>query len=144
MQRMRLIVPLVLAALFGLLSWTGADNLAVAQTAAESAARQKLLADVPAASLDEHGAELVTRIRNGLDTYDQYIHESANANPEDSLVLQLQITALQVRMTADVHELADVLIVLEETGPQEQLRTEVEEVLTYSPPPDLGLYRAGP
>ncbi len=138
MRLMRPIVTLVLMLLFALLSWSGPSDTALAQTAADSTARQELLEDVPIDSVGDDASELVSRIKKTLDTGEKYILKLAVANAEDSLVLRLQLTKLQERVAADIHELADVLVGLEEKGPQEELRTEVEEIFAYSTP---GIWR---
>jgi small conductance mechanosensitive channel len=138
MRLMRPVVAMVFILMIALLPWSGSNDTVLAQTAADSTARQELLEDVPTDSLGDDASELVSRIKKTLDTGENYILKLAVANAEDSLVLRLQLTKLQERMMADVHELADVLVGLEEKGPREELRTEVEEIFTYSTP---GIWR---
>ncbi len=130
----RSFVPLAFVLAFGLVSLNGFDDSTVAQEAADTTAAQQLLEDVPADSVGEKAAKLVSRIRRAVDIGDEYTRKLATASAEDSLVLRLQLSTLSQRVMADVHQLADILIGLEEKGPQEQLRAEVEEVYRYSTP----------
>ena len=102
---------------FGLVAWNGSYDSTLAQEIADTTTGQALLEDVPADSLGDNAAKLVARIKRAVDIGDEYNRSLATANVEDSLVLRLQLTMLSERVMADVHELADILIGLEEKGP---------------------------
>ena len=117
---------------FGLVSLGGLSDSALAQK--DTTTAQQLLSDVPADSLDKGAAKLASRIRRSIDLGDEYNRKLAVASKEDSLVLRLQLSTLTVRFMADVHKLADILIGLEEKGPQDQFRVEVEEIHRFATP----------
>lgn len=100
----------------------------------DSKQRQMLLESVSADSVGDRAAQLVARIKNRIDRSDDFLQKLAAASVEDSLVLELQIAKLQVQVMADIHELVDILVELEQKGPQEQLRIEVEETLAFATP----------
>jgi len=88
--------------------------------------REEIVSELPASEAGEHAANLLAQIQNAVDAIERYRGKLAAASREDSFVLQLQISSLQVKGTGYVHELADVLHVMEQQSPQQELRSRVE------------------
>jgi len=102
--------------------------------AQQDAGERKFLEGVSTEELGDRVAELVSRIRTGIEKSDSYRQKLAAAGPEDSLVLQLQTATHRVQLLADVHQLADILVDLEKDQPREELRSEVEKMCAFVTP----------
>ena len=130
----RFVTRLSLMLAVALVAWIGSVESGYSQNAADTTTAQTLLETVPADSLTDNAAKLVSRIKRGVDVLENIQGKLVTASSEDSLVLRLQLTALVERTMTDVHELADVLAELEKEGPQTELRVEVEELHIYLAP----------
>ena len=127
-------IPSVLALLLAQVLLDGIPAGASAQERAGISEEQTLFEDVDADSIGEQATRLVAGIKAGVDRGDEMTSKLAGAGREDSLVLELQISRNRLRLLADIHQLADILHDLEQKGPQEQLRIEVEKTYEYVTP----------
>jgi len=119
-------VFLFIVLLAGLWSAQG-PGVALAQDEVSPEVEEEILGEMPAEKVGERASELLTRIQDAIEQAETYREKMAAASSEDSIVLRIQIGALQLRLMEDVHELADALIELEKAGPQTDLRGRVEE-----------------
>jgi small conductance mechanosensitive channel len=118
---------LVLVALLAGLLITQIPGIVSAQTASQENAGEEVLGEMPAEKVGDRAAKLLARIQADVEQADKYREKMTVASPEDSIVLRIQLTALQLRIMEDVHELADALVEQEKEGPQAELRRKVEE-----------------
>ena len=130
----RPVVFFILILMIGLVSMAGSFDSSFAQEPVDTTTSQALLESVPTDSVGDDAAKLVSRIKRTIDAIDDTRQKLTTASLEDSLVLRLHGTMLVEQVMADIHELADVLIGLEEKEPQDQLRAEVEELYQYATP----------
>jgi len=101
---------------------------------AAATGQDNVTSERPPEKVGQHASEILSRIRAAIETGKQYESTLKNASAEDSLVLNLQLYKLRIQVMADVDKLADTLIELEKTGPQTELRKEVEEAFTRITP----------
>jgi len=99
-----------------------------AAAAEEGAGSQGLFADLSPDQVDERAADLLAAIRADIAAIARDREELASASTEDSLVLDLQISARREEMLAAVHELVDGLLELEKTGSRPGLRASVVQI----------------
>jgi small conductance mechanosensitive channel len=95
---------------------------------------REILGELPADVVGDRAAKLLARIHETISNIERYRSRLAAASAEDSLVLRAQLTSRQFQGLADVHELADVLLGLEEQGAQPELRGEVENAYAVITP----------
>ncbi len=94
---------------------------------------RQLFAEMPAAEVGQRASDLLAGIQEDIVAIDYYGERLATASREDSLVLRLQRFDRREAVMADVHELADALLELEDGGAQAELRdrvTQAYEVIT--------------
>jgi small conductance mechanosensitive channel len=100
----------------------------------DRADEQDFLEGVDVDSIGDHAAGLVSSVRAEIDLSHELQARLAGAGREDSLVLELRLVKLRLHLISDIHDLADIVISLEEKGSQEELRVEVEKTLEYLTP----------
>jgi len=100
----------------------------------DRAEEQEFLEGVDVDSIGDHAAGLVSRVRAEIDLSHELHARMAGAGREDSLVLELRLVKLRLRLVGEIHELADILVDLEKKHPQEQLRAEVKNIHEYLTP----------
>ena len=127
MNLRRLLVTTLMILLFKTLLTAGFYSLAVAQNKPETAGFKVKVRELPPEMVGERANELLSQIKDMLASGRRYEKEIEGASAEDRLVLQLQIYRLRKRLFNDAHQLADALLVLEEAGPQPELRQQIEK-----------------
>jgi small conductance mechanosensitive channel len=100
----------------------------------ETVDEQQLMEDLSLDELGEQAAGLVSRIRTAIDRGEIYKSRMAAGGEEDSVVYRLRIANTTVQLMADLHELVEILISLEKEAPQQELRSEVEEICRFVAP----------
>jgi small conductance mechanosensitive channel len=123
------VLPVLLAALLV----AGLSGPVAAQKASAPGADSNVVKEMPAEKVGEDASELLARINADVENGQQYLEAMKTASEEDRLVLQLQLFTFQQRILNDIHQLADVLLELEKTGEQPELRRQVETLLTLVP-----------
>ena len=101
---------------------------ALAKQKSKTSQKAQSLKELSAEEVGEEASKLLKRINQSITTLKNYEKRKAKASPEDSLVLQLQISSLQQRTMDNVQKLADTLLEREKTGPQVKLRKQVEYI----------------
>jgi len=101
---------------------------------AAATGQDNVISELPPEKVGQHASEILSRISAAIETGQQYDSALKDASAEDRMVLNLQVYKLRVQIMADVDKLADTLIELEKTGPQTELRKEVEGVFTRITP----------
>jgi small conductance mechanosensitive channel len=97
-----------------------------AQTGSEPEDKE-VLGEMSAEQVGERASELLMRIDDDINLARTYREKMSAASEEDSIVLRIQYSALQLRFMENVHELPDALLELEKKGPQPELRERIEE-----------------
>jgi len=100
---------------------------AVAQDPPDTTGHQ-VMGDLSPDQLNDRAAVLLSQIRKTVAVLDRYRGKLESASSEDSLVLQRQISKRQIEALDQLHDMVDVLLDLEKSGPQETLRPAVEEL----------------
>jgi len=96
--------------------------------------QDKVISKLPTETVGQQASEILSRINKAIDNGRHYDQVLESASQEDQKVLQLQIYQLRVQIMNDVNALAETLLQMESSGPQAELRTEVEEVFTRITP----------
>jgi small conductance mechanosensitive channel len=108
--------------------------LSLIMSASSGSGAQDLLSGVEADSLGNRAADLVGRVKSGVDRSKELQMKLASAGREDSLVLEQSLFDFQLRGLEDLHELTVLLVDLEKKRPREELRAEVEAAYDYITP----------
>jgi len=123
-----------LALLLSLQVIGGAGRNAFAQDEELSKVRRELLESIQSDSVDQQAAELILRVARAIGSGQNILRKLGEASAEDRLVLDLQLSTLQKRLVADINDMADLLVELENGGPQDQLRAAVEDTFVFATP----------
>ena len=91
-----------------------------------------LLNELSNEQADKRANELIKSINSLASANDRYLKAMKDASPEDRLVLELQQWLLQRRAGKDLHQLGDVLLIMEKKSQQPQLRRQVEDIYLYA------------
>lgn len=109
-------------------------KVATASNTEATSGQKPILSTLPPEEVGQQASRLLVLINAAVESGQQFDSALENASAEDSLVLNLQIYKLRTQIMNDVNELADTLLELEKSGPQTELRREVEEVFTRITP----------
>ncbi len=107
------------------------QGYSVAQETSAKTDSQPPLAELPPEEVGEQANALLKQLISMSETGTRYVQAMQDANPEDRLVLELQLWSLQDRSLDTLYELSDALMALEKTAPQPELRKEVEDLFRY-------------
>jgi small conductance mechanosensitive channel len=119
--------------LLGLLP-SGFCDRALAQTDTQKAGPGQLVRELPAARVGEQANELLKKVNALYKQRAGYTKALKTASQEDRLALKLQLSVLHKRALSAVHQLGEVLLTLEKSKPQPELRKQVEAVFVYAAP----------
>lgn len=109
-------------------------NPALSPGIAEEGQGGEVVKELPIEKVGEDANQLLERINTNTEKARAYRKAMEGASAEDRLVTQIQLTLLQDKIIADVHQLADTLLALEEEGKQPELRGQAESALTQVMP----------
>ena len=123
------VLPVLLSLLLVGLSVPAGAQKAPAPIAGNDVVKEMTVEDV-----GKDASGLLANINANAEKGQRYVDAMKEANAEDRLVMQLQLSLLQQRIVDDIHQLADVLLELEKTDEQPELRLQVEEVFVRVPP----------
>ena len=127
----RLIIATVTVFLLGTLFTAGFHSLAVAKNKSDTASSfNKNVSELSPEMVGKRVNELLSRINDMIASGKRYEGRIEGASAEDRLVLQMQIYKLRKRIMDDIHQLADALLELEKSGPEPELRGQVEGVFS--------------
>ena len=117
--------------LLGTLFTAGFHSLAVAKNKSDTASSFKQnVSELPPEMVGKRVNELLSRINDMIASGKRYEGKIEGASAEDRLVLQMQIYKLRKRIMDDIHQLADALLELEKSGPEPELRGQVEDIFS--------------
>jgi len=123
----RFVISTVLFLLLEMLLTAGIPGFTIAQNKSKTTTSRENGTGLPPEMVGKRANELLARINDSSTSLKRYEKAIESANPEDFLVLQLQIYNLQKRVVNDIHQLADELLELEKASPQPKLREQVED-----------------
>lgn len=109
-------------------------NPALSPGIAEEGQGGEVVKELPIEKVGEDANQLLERINTNTEKARAYRKAMEGASAEDRLVTQIQLTLLQDKIIADVHQLADTLLALEKEGKQPELRGQAESALTQVMP----------
>ena len=130
----RLIIGTMLVILLEMFITAGYHSLAMAQKDSRPDQGSASIKKLPQELVGERASKLLAGINDNIKSGVRYQDEMKDASKEDRAVLQLQIYLLRKKVMADIHQLADALLELEEKGSQPKLRKEVEDIFTRVTP----------
>ena len=130
----RIVQIIVLIAFIQAMLLAGLAGQAAAQQNNQPGQSGDVMQELPADKVGEKASQLLERINSDAKDGQRYVSAMQNANPEDRLVIELQLYSLRQRIMADLHLLADTLFEIEKDGPQPELRKQVEAVMVRATP----------
>ena len=95
------------------LAVAGSSLHAATQQSSTKSEDKLLLNELSNEQADKHANELIKSINSLASANDRCLKAMKDASPEDRLVLELQQWLLQRRAGKDLHQLGDVLLILE-------------------------------
>ena len=124
----------IMLVVLGVFFFAGNYFFAVAQKTTNGADDTAGLKELPPEIVGKQANELLQSINDAIALRSRYESEMKAASKEDRQVLQLQMNRVGQQIINDIHLLPEILLKLEEKGPQTSLREEVERVFKEVPP----------
>jgi small conductance mechanosensitive channel len=119
--------PIPVALVTVMLMFAG-PSLLIAQTSEDTDDLHQIMDELDSTGIQEQAFVLLQQVRASITAIDRYQKFLERASEEDSLVLERQLASSQLLAVKRLVDMANILLDLEKSGSQDEMRTAVEEL----------------